>query len=687
MKSLRSLIVSPYFLFGIGLRILCIFLFSSLAVNEWYSPFLVETSLRIDTDPWKAWLDSGGSKDAFPYGYIMWLVFLPFTFLSNFFSFDNSYAYFTTIFIADILLCICLLKLIPNNERLILKLYWLSPIVILASYALGLNDLIPVLLLICALFFLKNKKFVLSSSMLVFAISAKLSMLISLPFFIIYIINNKSYRHHLISFCLTFILLSIILGFPFLMSGSAVSMLFGNPEMSKILYLAINIGQGVIVYVVPLLYLGLLYMGWRLRPLNFELFSVFVGVSFFVIVLLTPSSSGWFIWVLPFLILYQVRSDSIAIHLNSLFTLIYLLNILVTSEINLNYSLNEIYLIQYFNNFFESNLNLKLLQTCMIFLGGLIAYRMWREGITNSSFFRFNSKPITIGIAGDSGSGKDTLSDSLESLIGSHSVVKLSGDDYHRWDRHGPMWQVLTHLNPMANDLHSFSNDLFTLLDGKPIYQRHYDHKTGKMTKPIITKSNQFILVSGLHTFTLPIVRSACDLKIFLDIDEELRKFFKIKRDVFERGHTLDRVISSIEDRKKDSKMFIDPQSSHADILISLKSLNKNLMKDLNKDQDPRLKISITIRNSYNETALQRVLIGICGLHVDMVNKSDGSEVTLTIEGESKAEDMAQAASILSKETLEYLDENPKWEDGMLGIMQIVIFSQISQLATRSIIE
>jgi hypothetical protein len=47
---------------------------------------------------------------------------------------------------------------------------------------------------------------------------------------------------------------------------------------------------------------------------------------------------------------------------------------------------------------------------------------------------------------------------------------------------------------------------------------------------------------------------------------------------------------------------------------------------------------------------------------------------------------MAQAAMLLSPTTLEYLDETPVWEDGMLGVMQIVIFSQISQLITKSLV-
>ena len=114
---------------------------------------------------------------------MMWFVLLPITSLFNLFSIESSFAYFMTLFLADILLCLVLFKLLPNKTNLVLKTYWLSPIIIVATYALGLNDLIPVLILLFSVLFLKDKKFILSSSMLVLAISAKLSMLIALPFF------------------------------------------------------------------------------------------------------------------------------------------------------------------------------------------------------------------------------------------------------------------------------------------------------------------------------------------------------------------------------------------------------------------------------------------------------------------------------------------------------------------------
>ena len=85
-------------------------------------------------------------------------------------------------------------------------------------------------------------------------------------------------------------------------------------------------------------------------------------------------------------------------------------------------------------------------------------------------FFRLSRKPFVIGIAGDSGSGKDTLNDAITDLFGTNAVASLSGDDYHLWDRNKPSWQAMTHLNPMANDLERYANDLVSLIDGNDVF-------------------------------------------------------------------------------------------------------------------------------------------------------------------------------------------------------------------------
>ena len=72
--------------------------------------------------------------------------------------------------------------------------------------------------------------------------------------------------------------------------------------------------------------------------------------------------------------------------------------------------------------------------------------------------------------------------------------------------------------------------------------------------------SNDFILASGLHALYVPILRSCYNLSVYLDIDEELRRHFKIRRDVGERGHPLQAVMANIEKRSADAKNFVHPQ-------------------------------------------------------------------------------------------------------------------------------
>ena len=70
--------------------------------------------------------------------------------------------------------------------------------------------------------------------------------------------------------------------------------------MQKIYHLAFPISAEVSVYVIPTIYLVMLYLVWRVRRLNFDLFHATTGMVFLLMVLMTPASPGWFIWSLPF---------------------------------------------------------------------------------------------------------------------------------------------------------------------------------------------------------------------------------------------------------------------------------------------------------------------------------------------------------------------------------------------------
>lgn len=683
---MRKILLAPMFLAGLGLRLVLIVCLAPLAITDWYAPFLDVSTSLFTMDPWSEWISKGGITVAFPYGYAMWMAFLPLTLIAKYIGAPLLYAYFLTLLSADFGLLFTLDRLLPNRRKLLLGAYWLSPIVILASYVLGLNDVIPALLLFISIVFVRKVKLKWAGAFIAAAISAKLSMAVALPFFLIYLFHNRALRRLLPQFLSGFSLTALFLGGTFLISEAGVQMLLGNPEMGKIYQLSVGLSGNIFIYVVPLIYLVMLYFAWRVRRLNFDLFQATIGMAFLLIVLMTPVSPGWFVWCLPFLALYQAMSGRLAVLLVSIFSGVYVLSALLVTQVQFangyELKLSSVFRV---SRFLENHL-VSLLHTGMVAIGLVLAIRIWREAISSNDFFRLSRKPFVVGVAGDSGAGKDTFADAITGLFGGHSVVKLSGDDYHLWDRHKPMWQVMTHLNPMANDLEGFCNDLVLLTDGKGILSRHYDHKTGKMSKPLRIDSNDFIIASGLHALYLPVLRECYNLKIYLDIDEDLRRHFKIKRDVHQRGHTVERVLDSFEKREPDSERFIRPQSKHADLILSLQPIHSQMLKGESDKTPLRLKLIASTKNGFNELSIHRVLVGVCGLHVDIVVGNDGADVQLTIEGETTADDIGMAAEILCPRILEFLDVAPKWQGGMLGLMQLITLSHINQALTRRFI-
>ena len=683
---MKKLCLQPLFFIGLLLRLALIIGMAPAPISVWYVPFLDASTSMLTLDPWATWLANGETIAAFPYGYAMWLFFLPMTIVSKLTNLPLQYGYEVTLLSADFCLFFTLNKLLPGRQRLLLLAYWLSPIVILASYALGLNDTIPALLLTLSIFFIRRVQLKLAGVLCAVAISAKLSMVIALPFFLIYLYNNKALRQHLGLFILGFCIGLLVLGVPFLFSDAGLQMLFGNPEMGKIYTLAINMSVQVTVYVVPLIYLIMLYWVWRVRRLNFDLFQATTGMAFLLVVLMTPASPGWFIWCMPFLVFYQAMSGRIAMVLVAIFSGFYVLGTLLMTPLQLANG-------QAFDLSRMLHLSSQLdgagahLHTFMVAIGIVLAIRIWREAISRNDFFRLSRKPFVIGIGGDSGAGKDTFAAALTGLFGGHSVVNLSGDDYHLWDRQKPIWQVMTHLNPMANDLEGFSRDLVYLADGKHIQTKQYDHQTGRMSQPSRIESNDFIIASGLHAFYLPIIRECYNLKVYLDIDEGLRRHFKLKRDVGQRGHSVERVNNAFEKREADATRFIRPQASYADLILCLQPIHPRLLDDLDEKQILRLKLVAKTRHGLNVLALNRILIGVCGLHVDIIVNDDGTEVQITIEGETSAADCAMAAGLLCPSVLEFIDIQPKWQDGALGLMQLITLSHISQVLTKRFIQ
>ena len=684
MKKLLNYFKNPLFIIGLVIRLILITAILPTTVDQWYVPFLSSSINPWTLDPWQSWISHGGVPTAFPYGYAMWIFLLPLSILCKVLSIPMGFGYGFSLIVADFCLLLILRKLLNVKESVIIAIYWLSPISLIASYYLGYNDIVPVFILTMAVYCIKAHHLRLSGTLLMAAISAKLSMIVGLPFFLIYLFHNRALRQILPQFVVGLIAGFSIFFLPFLWSDSGLYMLASNPELEKIYQLSISLVRNTVVYLVPLSYLLMLYAAWRVKRINFELFNAIMGMAFLLVVLLTPASPGWFIWILPLLVSYQLSDDRAAIYITSVFSILYVLSIILFSGMQQVDAL--MFSVGIRNAQFYNSQLISLTHTALVATGIVLAVRIWRETVSRNDFFRLSRKPFVIGLAGDSGAGKDTFANAITGLFGAHSVAAISGDDYHLWDRQQPIWQVMTHINPAANDLESFAKNLVSLTDGRSIQASHYDHDTGKMGRPFTINSNDIIISSGLHALYLPILRECYDLSIYLDIDEDLRKYFKIQRDVHTRGYSVDRVLETLAKRKPDSEKFIKPQASYADLIFSLRPIHKSTLSEADEEKSPRLKLVVKSRHGFNELTLKRVLIGVCGLHVDMTTNQDVSEVELSIEGEATAHDIKMAAQLICPQIFEFLDLEPQWQDGTLGLMQLITLSHINQALTRRFI-
>ena len=687
-KPIRQLANSPLFLTGMVARVLLIVFLVPMTHDVWFVPFMDNLISNPDIDPWRSHLEAGGNPLAFPYGLIMWLMLLPGTALGAlggavFPGIDSqltAIGFGLGIVVFDFLLLLALLEIAPGRRNLVIGLYWFSPIVLYVNYWHGQVDIVPVLLLTVTLVAIRRQKFKLAGVILGLAFAAKLSMVLALPFILIYLVRNNRLRRFSPQFIGAVIVTTAVLQGPYYFSRAVRSMVIDTPEAQKIYDLSLDLGSFEIL-LLPLGYGLVVYTFWQLRRMSFGLLMASLGLGFFLVLLLSPAAPGWFLWVVPLLVMHQAQSGRGAIVLTAVFSLLLIVfNLLHSSGATIRVADADFTapLIETLGFITENQLSLLL--TALLASGAVLAYRMSRDGIRGSDHFGLRSRPFVLGIAGDSGTGKDTLADAIQGLFGSHSVAHISGDDYHIWDRDQPLWQNITHLNPRANDLAAMTKSVIDLAESRTVSVKRYDHSNGRFARAISLRHNDFVVVSGLHVFYSPQLRELCDSRIFLDMDEDFRRYLKIRRDVELRGHTVESVDAVLESRADDSKRFIKPQIEHADVVFGIKPVRPSQLKDKTSTSPVHLQLRISLRDSLYHERLVRLLIGGCGLSVDHDLDDTTSAIELLVAGEVSGEDLGSVAAQLIPQSEELLDVEPVWEDGMVGVMQLVVMAQAAQI-------
>ena len=180
-------------------------------------------------------------------------------------------------------------------------------------------------------------------------------------------------------------------------------------------------------------------------------------------------------------------------------------------------------------------------------------------------------KPLIIGIAGGTGSGKTTLVDRLKEQFGDDISV-LAHDSYYA-EHHDLTLEERRALNydhPAAFDTDRMIQDLEDLKAGKTVQVPVYDYTVhDRLEETRAISPNKVILVEGILIFDNKALRDLLDIKLFVDTDADVRILRRIHRDVTERGRTLDTVMEQyLKTVKPMHEQFVEPSKRYADIII-----------------------------------------------------------------------------------------------------------------------
>jgi len=181
-------------------------------------------------------------------------------------------------------------------------------------------------------------------------------------------------------------------------------------------------------------------------------------------------------------------------------------------------------------------------------------------------------KPLTIGVAGGSGSGKSTVVAALVEAVGPENVALLPHDAYYRPyselsidDRRRLNWD---HPDRLETEL--VVRHLSDLSAGTSIERPVYDFSTySRLPQSEHVEARVVVILDGILILTEPALRDLLDIKVFVDTDADIRFIRRLRRDIVERGRELSSVIEQYLKTVRPMHLdFVEPSKRYADLII-----------------------------------------------------------------------------------------------------------------------
>src|SRR5467141_1217626 len=179
---------------------------------------------------------------------------------------------------------------------------------------------------------------------------------------------------------------------------------------------------------------------------------------------------------------------------------------------------------------------------------------------------------MIIGISGGTGSGKTTVANRILESVSADEVVFIQQDLYYRNLKDMPLdyrnAANFDHPDALDNDL--LVNHLKKLRAGEAVELPIYDFRTHTRL-PDTTRINPkpIVIVEGILIFAEPRLLEQMDIKVFVDTPDDIRFIRRLRRDIAERGRSLDSVIEQYLATVRPMHMqFVEPSKRHADVII-----------------------------------------------------------------------------------------------------------------------
>jgi uridine kinase len=662
--------IKVLFILILFLKILTMSFFSSGFQDDLFYPF-VKFFAESFNDPWKYYFEQSLNIEAFPYHALMLYLLTPATLIINFFKIENNIVYNflfkLPLLISDLIIFLTLVKLFPAKKRKIIIYYFGSPIVIYAIYIHSQLDLIPMALFMLGVYFLTIEKLNISALFIGLSLATKFHVLVALPLLLLYLFKKHNAKS-VIKYLFVTIGVFIFFDIPYIFDAGFHKMVLFNPKQSLLFDSYLNIGE--LKLLLPIAAILIVYFHFfNQRRVNQDLLFFYFGILFTATIFFIYPAPGWYVWLVPFISIYFINSE---IGLKTMyFYLVFSITYIVFFVFYYNPEYIDILILGKEINFKTGNQNQTNISfTFLLSMLLTIMYVFYKYGVKSNSVYKKQTN-LTIGIGGDSGVGKSTLLGHISLILGNR-LLTIEGDGEHKWERDNENWSKFTHLNPKANFIHKQAEVIRQLKLNNSIFRSDYDHVTGKFTTPLKIVPKEFIAISGLHPFYLPNQRKNIDLKVFINTDNNIRKHWKILRDVNKRGYSTEKILGQIESRHLDGEKFIHPQRNFADLIIEFFSIDKF------KVGDPNCNINLGLRFIVDASLhLEDILVKL-ETDYNWDYNEDLKTQFVVIEQEPQVDFRLLAYGNISN-IHDIISPNNKWLQGYHGLLQLVLLMMISE--------